>query len=198
MASARKHLTYANVLATVAAFLALGGGGLAVASHLTVRGSDIVRDAVRSKHIKAASVKGRQIAPNAVTGSKVNESTLGTVPNADRVDGSHASAFLRSNAPGVPVAGANVSAGGVLQEWFNRLGGMPTVTVQGTGQYLLTFPGFQAQVSNSIALVSLQSGTSGEISRSSGGGDNPAVRTFDSEGTATNKGFDLLIVVPSS
>jgi len=49
-------------MATIAVFLALGGGGFAVASHLTVRSSDIKRNAVRSKHIKRKQVKSPDLA----------------------------------------------------------------------------------------------------------------------------------------
>ena len=48
----RRGPTYANLAATIALILALGGGGFAVASHLEVRHSDIVRNAIRAKHIK--------------------------------------------------------------------------------------------------------------------------------------------------
>lgn len=57
----RPRLTYANVMATIAVLLALGGGSFAVASHLTVRASDIKRNAVRAKHIKRKQVKAAEL-----------------------------------------------------------------------------------------------------------------------------------------
>jgi hypothetical protein len=67
-------LTYANVVATLALFLAVGGGAYAVSK-------------IGSKQIKRNAVKSRHLAPNAAKGSDVSESTLGTVPNAARLGG---------------------------------------------------------------------------------------------------------------
>ncbi|MDX6633776.1 MAG: hypothetical protein QOG26_1781 [Solirubrobacterales bacterium] len=69
MSTIRARLTYANVVATIALFIALGGGAVAA--------STLGRDAVKS----------RNIAPNAVHGSDVKESSLGTVPDADALGG---------------------------------------------------------------------------------------------------------------
>ena len=52
-AGMRKRLTYANVMATIAVFVALGGGAYAAA---TIGPGDIKKNAVRAKHIKANSV----------------------------------------------------------------------------------------------------------------------------------------------
>jgi hypothetical protein len=64
----RAHLTYANVMATVAVFLALGGG------------------AVAAVKLKANQVKTRNIAPDAVTGDKALESSFAQVPSAGKAD----------------------------------------------------------------------------------------------------------------
>jgi hypothetical protein len=55
MTPIRRHLTYANVMATIAAFIALGGGAYA-AFHLP-------RNSVKSKHIVNGQVKERDLAP---------------------------------------------------------------------------------------------------------------------------------------
>lgn len=60
----RPKLTYANVTATIAVFLALGGGAMAAVK------------------LKANQVKTKNIAPNAVTGDKALESSFGQVPSA--------------------------------------------------------------------------------------------------------------------
>jgi hypothetical protein len=64
----RQRLTYANVMATVAVFLALGGGAYAL---------KLGRNSVRSK----------QIAPDAAKGVDVDEASLAKVPDADKLDG---------------------------------------------------------------------------------------------------------------
>lgn len=71
LGSLRRRLTYANVVATLALFVAVSGGGFAIASHLTVRSSDIVKNAVRSKHIKNGQVQTADLAGSAVTSGKL-------------------------------------------------------------------------------------------------------------------------------
>jgi hypothetical protein len=91
---------YANLAATVALVVALGTGGAFAAGHVGAR--DIVKDAVRAKQITSGAVCSaeikdgqvtsadlavgavgtNQLGADAVTGAKVNESTLGRVPDA--------------------------------------------------------------------------------------------------------------------
>jgi len=74
----RGRLTYANVIATLALFLALGGVSWAAASKLT--GHDL----------RAHSLTARNYKSNSVTGKAVKEKTLGIVPrarDAARLDG---------------------------------------------------------------------------------------------------------------
>jgi hypothetical protein len=62
----RHRLTYANVMATIAVFGVLAGGGAYAASKIGP--SDIARNAVRSKHIKDSQVKRRDIAAKLIEG----------------------------------------------------------------------------------------------------------------------------------
>lgn len=71
----RKHLTYANVMASIAVFLVLGGGAAFAAGKLA-------KNSVGTKQLKANSVTTAKIKKDAVTGAKVKESTLGEVPSA--------------------------------------------------------------------------------------------------------------------
>ncbi|MCW2966566.1 MAG: hypothetical protein JWM71_338 [Solirubrobacteraceae bacterium] len=63
-----KHLTYANSMATVAAFVALGGSGYAA-----VR---LSKNSVGSAQIRNGQVKNADLARNAVTGGKVKDGSL--------------------------------------------------------------------------------------------------------------------------
>ena len=71
-------LTYANVVSTIALFLAIGGGAYAA--------TQLPKNSVKSKQIAPGAVKTSDIAKDAVTGDKVNEATLGKVPTAIRAD----------------------------------------------------------------------------------------------------------------
>jgi hypothetical protein len=80
----RGKLTYANVIATIALFVALGG-----ASYAAVK---LPKNSVGTKQIKNKSITGAKIAAGAVTGVKIapgsiggpalNLSSIGTVPSA--------------------------------------------------------------------------------------------------------------------
>ena len=71
----RPKLTYANVVATLALFIALGGATALAASHLG-------KNSVGTKQLKKNSVTTAKIKKNAVTGAKIKLSSLGTVPSA--------------------------------------------------------------------------------------------------------------------
>jgi len=92
----RQKLTYANVMATLAVFVALGGSSYAA---LKVTGKD-VRD---------RSLTYRDLKRNTLGGSRVKESRLGTVPRANnsrRVGGLSAARLLVKCQPGMlPAAG---------------------------------------------------------------------------------------------
>jgi len=69
-----RKLTYANVVATLALFLALGGGAVWAASQIgknAVKSKNIARNAVKSADIATNAVKTRNIAKNAVKSSKI-------------------------------------------------------------------------------------------------------------------------------
>jgi hypothetical protein len=80
----RRRLTYANVMATLAVFIALGGSSYAA---LTVTGRDV----------KNGSLSFRDLRRDTLGGSRINESRLGTVRrarNAARLDGVTADQLL--------------------------------------------------------------------------------------------------------
>lgn len=80
----RRRLTYANVMATLAVFIALGGSSYAA---LTVTG----------RNVKDGSLSFRDLRRDTLGGSRINESRLGTVRrarNAARLDGVTADRLL--------------------------------------------------------------------------------------------------------
>jgi hypothetical protein len=84
LARVRPWLNYANVTATIAMFIALGGTGLA-ASQLgknTVGTKQLKKNAVTTAKIRNEAVTGAKVRKGSLTGVQVNASTLGLVPNA--------------------------------------------------------------------------------------------------------------------
>ena len=68
-----ERLSYANVVATLALFVALGGSSYAALS-------------ITSKDVKNRSLKGGDLRKNTVTGTEVNESKLRQVPRARQAE----------------------------------------------------------------------------------------------------------------
>jgi hypothetical protein len=80
----RQHFTYANVMATLAVFIALGGSSYAA---LNLTGRDI----------QNGSLTYRELKRNTLGGTRIKESRLGKVRrarNADRLNGFSAGRFL--------------------------------------------------------------------------------------------------------
>ena len=95
IAALRRRLTYANVMATLAVFIALGGSSYAA---LRVTGRDVANGSLTYRDLKR----------NTLGGGRIKESKLGTVRrarNADRLDGVTAGRLLVHCARGtVPVS----------------------------------------------------------------------------------------------
>ena len=143
LSSLRDRITYANVMATLAVFIALGGASYAAIKipansvgskqlkDNSVRGKEIKNAVVGTKDLKPGSVgpdalQGNAVgfdnlAPNAVDGSKVKD---GSIPYG-KLDPATVS----------PRLFAHVSASGVLGEQS----GVTSVSHPSTGQYGVTF-----------------------------------------------------------
>ena len=72
----RKRLTYANVMSTLAVFIALGGSSYAAYS-------------INGSTIKNRSIPGKKLRHNALTGVQIKESRLRRVPHAKTADTLH-------------------------------------------------------------------------------------------------------------
>jgi hypothetical protein len=84
----RARMSYANVIATLALFVALGGSSYAALQlpRNSVGPTQLKKNAVTAAKIKRNAVTAAKIKRNAVTGSKINEATLGTIPQAAAAD----------------------------------------------------------------------------------------------------------------
>jgi hypothetical protein len=127
MEKLRTRLTYANVIATLALFLALGGGAYAA--------TQLPKNSVGSKQLKKNSVTAAKIKNGAVTGAKVNLSSLGTVPSAVRsqtaTNATHAD--TAASAGSATSAGDAKALGGKPASAFASATTVRTATVQADG-----------------------------------------------------------------
>jgi hypothetical protein len=102
MSGLRQRLTYANVVATLALFLALSGGVVWAANKITSK--QIGKGAVKTKNLAKGAVKAKNLAKKSVTSAKLAK---GAVKNAKLGDGAVNFAKI---APGTNVI-ATASAG---------------------------------------------------------------------------------------
>ena len=61
----------------------------------SIRTEDLRNNEVRGIDIRNSTIRGIEVALNSITGADILESSLGTVPNADTIDGVDSSAFAR-------------------------------------------------------------------------------------------------------
>jgi hypothetical protein len=80
----RGKLTYANVIATIALFIALGGASYAAVKlpKNSIGTKQIKNKAITGAKIAKGAVTGAKIAPRSVGGPQINLASIGTVPSA--------------------------------------------------------------------------------------------------------------------
>ena len=84
MARIRERLTFANVVSVIALFVALGGGAYAVsiAEKNSVVSKSIKNGQVKTKDLAGNAVDGSKVGDDSLTGDDVAESTIEPVPSA--------------------------------------------------------------------------------------------------------------------
>jgi hypothetical protein len=75
----RRHFSYANVMASIAVFVALGGVSYAAS---TINGSKLIKGTVAGAKLKNGTLTSTQVKANSLNGGAIDESSLGTVPSA--------------------------------------------------------------------------------------------------------------------
>ncbi|MFN2616379.1 MAG: hypothetical protein ABR581_04555 [Thermoleophilaceae bacterium] len=165
----------ALVISCIALFLAMGGVSWALATgSITTR--EIKNSTIRSRDIHNRTIRGKDVHRNTLTGSRVRESTLGTVPRADGVNRyavvSSAGIVARSRG----LSSAVRTSAGHYQAIFNR-------DVRGCA-YVATLGsvGATGPTNGEVSVASLASNVNGV-----------SVRTANSNGTATNRSFHLIV-----
>jgi hypothetical protein len=78
MGKLRNHLSYANVMATIAVFAALGGSAVAagVVGKNKVTSKSVRNGSLQGLDVKDGSLQGSDVAGDTLTGANINESTL--------------------------------------------------------------------------------------------------------------------------
>jgi len=85
MSRPRPRLNYANVVATLALIIAVGGASSLAASQLgknTVGSKQLRKNSVTTAKVKKDAITGAKVRKGSLTGRDINLKKLGTVPNA--------------------------------------------------------------------------------------------------------------------
>ena len=146
----RKRLTFANIIACIALFLALTAGSYAAVSvpansvgsqqlkaKAVTRGKiaanavtagNIATNAVTGSKIAAHAVDGSKIAPGSLTGADINLTTLGKVPSAAVADSANVARVKTVIVAGTAVANSIVSATATCDPGLTVVGGGASVS----------------------------------------------------------------------
>lgn len=162
----RRHLSFANVIACLALFVALGGASYAAFKlpKNSVGTKQLKRNAVTAAKLRNGAVTGAKIADKAITGSKIDLGTLGAVPDAAHA----ASADRAATAGSASTAGSAENAGNVNGQtphkisWIFPLGQTVTISV---------ISGFRIEascMSNDVKLTLISPKTSGSVLAANG------------------------------
>ncbi|GAA1153833.1 hypothetical protein [Nocardioides aquiterrae] len=190
------RMTYANVASTTALVLAIGGGGAAVAAAM------VPANSVGSKQIVNNSVKSVDLKNDGVTGTDVNESTLGQVPSAASAGGLTAGAISNPDSFAAGKLGVvrayawnnSAAADATLTNngyTYNRSGGEVTVVHNSAGNYTITFDGLNLGGGNVV--VSGYGGGANWCKVSSWGSSSIGVLCFNSAGAATDSLWTIAV-----
>ena len=81
----RPHISYANIVATLALIIAVGGASAFAATQLaknSVGAKQLKKNAVTTAKVKKEAITAAKVKKGTLTGTQINVSTLGTVPSA--------------------------------------------------------------------------------------------------------------------
>jgi hypothetical protein len=85
-----RHLTFSNVIAVIALFIALGGAAYAGSKlngknivNASIGGGKLKNETITARQIKKGTITGAQIQERSISSNTINLSTLGTVPSAN-------------------------------------------------------------------------------------------------------------------
>jgi hypothetical protein len=188
------RLSYANVVATLALFIALGGSAYAATA--------LPRNSVGSAQIRANAVGPSELRRNAVTSTEIRDSSVSL-----RDIAAGARSALRGS-PGLqgPIgpAGPAGPAGTADRAAIDAGGGHPigtarTVTHTGGNEYTVEFPHDVSGCVYAATLAAVQNGPvlqqppAGRITVASAGGGSVLVKTYDVAGNPGEAPFHLLV-----
>jgi hypothetical protein len=188
----RPHLTYANVVATLALVVAIGGGTAYAASKIgtkqiayhAVTGGKIDFNAVSSAKIKNATIRGKDIRDGGVKSADVRNGSLRAI---DFAAGELPQGPKGDPGPGIADVRGTVAAGGGLTAGA----GVTAVSTGPDGSYAVTV---DKDVSACTIVATLATTDDpGSVAAAATGAQTIAVRTRDGSGAAAARPFAFAV-----
>ena len=191
----RARLTYANVTATLALFVALGGTSYAAAT--------LARNSVGSAQIRANAVGSSEIRRSAVSSSEIRDRSIAlrdlAVSTRTSLRGAAGATGpagpTGATGPAGTAFSAAINSGGIAVAGNSRSGSHSP----GSNEYTVEFTRDVSTCVYSATLAAvLNNGTleqppAGRITASPAGGASILVKTYDAAGAATPAPFHLLV-----
>ena len=177
MKRAKGRLSSANVMSTIAVFLAIGGSALAVSQ---INGKRLVDQSVGGKKLKKKSISGNNLKADTITGKQVNESKLGKVPSAKSADvASYANTANTSTSASTAITANNAFALGGLPPSAYALSGSAKV-LAGAAPLAAASP--RRLFSSAPAKLDVSAGAGGITVGNDGGTGDLVATTYPSSG----------------
>jgi hypothetical protein len=185
----RGRLSYANVTASLALFIALGGTGYAAVTlpRDSVGPAQLRSNAVGTKEIRRGAVRSSDIRNRAIRVRDLASSTRQSLRGTTGPQGPAGRDAVTFRAAINLVGG---SAGGNARGGEHQLG---------SNLYRVEFPADVSACTYSATLAAVQNGPvleqppAGRITVQSGGGNNVLVRTYDAAGNAAEAPFHVIV-----
>jgi hypothetical protein len=185
----RGRLTYANVTASLALFIALGGTGYAAVTlpRNSVGHAQLRNNAVGTKELRTGAVRSSDIRNRTIRLSDLAKSTRSTLAGTP--------------GPAGPAGKDAVTYRAIIDRVGGRAGGnaQSSAHTRSTNVYRVEFPTDVSGCTYSATLAAVQNGPTleqppaGRITVQSGGGLNVLVKTYDAAGNPTEAPFHLIV-----
>lgn len=186
----RARLSYANVSASLALFIALGG--------TTYAATSLPRNSVGSKQIRTNAVGASELRPNAVRSTEIRNRSI----NLRDVALSARDSLRGSQGPQGPPGPAGTADRAAINSGGGKVSGTARDNVNhpgGSNQYTVEFTHDVSGCVYAATLAAVQNGATleqppaGRITVASAGGAKVLVKTYDAAGTGAPEPFHLLV-----
>lgn len=191
----RRRLNYANVTATIALFVALGGSAYAAIQ--------LPKNSVGPRQLKKSAVTTAKVKDAAITGPKIKLSTLGTVPSAatagsagtagkaadaDALGGMPPSAF----APSTVVRSATVVGGALITA---KSSGITSKNLLQTGEGVYCLRGLDPAPRTAVASVDItaEQGSTAATAINANAECQVTIFTYNSAGVDASRPFSVIV-----